>query len=140
MSWIADGRTDEQTLKDHGLRPTRQRLDLIRVIRQGGRRHLTPESFHRELTDSGLKFSLATIYNSLNSFTDAGLLRRIGFGDRTWYCTNPAPHHHFFDEGSGRIEDIPGDQPQVVGLPSPPDGMTVLGVEVIVRVRREAAE
>lgn len=136
MSWIADSRCDVEILADAGLRPTRQRLALIRAIRSGGTRHLTPESFHQELSDAGLRFSLATIYNGLNSFTEAGLLRRVGFGDRTWYCTNPDPHHHFFNEDTGRIEDIPGGQPRVEDLPSIPEGMTMLGVEVIIRVRK----
>ena len=108
----------------------------MRVIREGGRRHLAPESFHRELADADVKMSLATVYNTLNHLADAGLLRRVGVGDRTWFCTNTSEHHHFFDETTGRIEDIPGDQPMVVGLPQAPPGTTILGVDVVIRIKR----
>ena len=130
-------RLDGERLRKAGIRPTGQRLGVMRAIREGGGRHLTPESFHRELADANLRMSLATVYNTLNHFANAGLLRRVGVGDRTWFCTNTTEHHHFFDEVTGRIEDIPGDQPTVVGLPAPPAGMSVVGVDVIIRVRRD---
>ncbi|TAN61728.1 MAG: transcriptional repressor [Magnetospirillum sp.] len=108
-----------------------------RRIREEGRRHLAAEAFHSELAAIGLKLSLATVYNTLNHFADAGLLRRVGFGDRTWYCTNTGEHHHFLDEGTGRIEDIEGPQPRVIDLPVPPPGMAIQGVELIIRLQRK---
>jgi len=125
-------------LRDAGIRPTGQRLAVMKTIRQGGCRHLAPESFHRELADAGVRMSLATVYNTLNHFADSGLLRRVGVGDRTWFCTNTHEHYHFLDEITGRIEDIPGPGPRLVDLPPPPAGMEVQGIEVIVRVRRRA--
>ncbi|TAN67957.1 MAG: transcriptional repressor [Magnetospirillum sp.] len=136
MTAIEQYRLDGERLRAAGIRPTGQRMGVMRAIREGGRRHLTPESFHRELADADLKMSLATVYNTLNHFADAGLLRRVGVGDRTWFCTNTTEHHHFFDEVTGRIEDVLGDQPTVIGLPPPPPGMSILGVDVVIRVRR----
>lgn len=136
MAGISQTKLDGEQLREAGIRPTGQRLGVIRAIREGGRRHLTPESFHRELADANIKMSLATVYNTLNHFADAGLLRRVGVGDRTWFCTNTSEHHHFFDAVSGRIEDILGEQPTVTGLPPAPPGMIILGVDVVVRVRR----
>ena len=136
MTVNTQDRLDGQRLRDAGIRPTGQRVGVMRAIREGGRRHLSPESFHRELADANIRMSLATVYNTLNHFADAGLLRRVGVGDRTWFCTNTSVHHHFYDEVSGRIEDIPGDQPVVMGLPPAPAGMTILGVDVVIRVRR----
>lgn len=123
-------------LRDAGIRPTAPRLAVLRTIREGGRRHLMPEAFHYELADRGIKMSLATVYNTLNNFADAGILRRVGFGDRTFFCTNPGEHYHFFDEATGRVEDVPDPQPQVINLPSPPPGMSIERVEVIIRVRK----
>ncbi len=123
-------------LRRAGIRPTRQRVVVWRTIQAGGRRHLTPESFHQELADAGLKLSLSTVYNTLNHFAESGLLRRVGFCDRTYFCTHTEVHHHFYDEGSGRLVDIADPQPGVVGLPAPPDGMEIRGVEIIVRLRR----
>ncbi len=130
------GSEDAVLLRRAGIRPTRQRLAVLRTIRTGGRRHLTPESFHQELADAGLRLSLATVYNTLNHFAGHGLLRRVGFCDRTYFCTHAAPHHHFYDEATGRLEDIDGPQPGVTLVPAPPEGMEVVGVEIIVRLRR----
>jgi Fur family transcriptional regulator, iron response regulator len=133
---LVDLQADLQMLRQAGIRPTRQRVIIMRTIRAGGRRHLTPESFHRELSEAGLKLALGTVYNTLNQFASAGLLRRVGFGDRTFYCTNTDVHHHYYDEDSGRIEDIPGPQPVVAGLPELAAGYEMVGVDIMVRVRR----
>lgn len=137
---LVDLQHDLQSLREAGIRPTRQRLTIMRTIRAGGRRHLTPESFHRELSEAGLKLALGTVYNTLNQFAAAGLLRRVGFGDRTFYCTNVEVHHHYYDEDSGSIEDIPGPQPTVAGLMDLGPGLEMVGVDIMVRVRRVAAE
>lgn len=134
MSALDQRRLDCERLREAGIRPTSQRLGVMRAIREGGGRHLTPESFHREMADVHIRMSLATVYNTLNNFADAGLLRRVGFGDRIWFCTNTIEHFHFFDETTGRIEDIHGEQPRVVDMPTPPPGMAILGVDVVFRV------
>jgi Fur family transcriptional regulator, iron response regulator len=136
MSGTPGNASEIEQLRDVGIRPTAPRLAVLRTIREGGRRHLMPEAFHYELADHGIKMSLATVYNTLNHFADAGLLRRVGFGDRTFFCTNPGEHYHFFDEATGRLEDVPDPQPRVVDLPPPPAGMSIEGVEVIIRVRK----
>lgn len=127
---------DEATLRGAGIRPTRQRLTIGRLIKEGGSRHLTPDSLHQEALSQGMRLSLATVYNTLNEFAAAGLVKRVPMGERSWFCTNTAEHHHFYHEATGRIEDIPGCQPQVMGLPDAPEGMEVAGIDVIVRLRR----
>ncbi len=79
MPIVAGEPAENEALRRVGMRPTRQRVAVLRTIRAGGRRHLTPESFHQELADAGLKLSLATVYNTLNQFAESGLLRRVGF-------------------------------------------------------------
>lgn len=123
-------------LRDAGIRPTVPRLTILQAILDGGHRHLMPESFHQELADQGHEFSLATVYNTLNHFAEALLLRRVGCGDRHFFCTNTDEHHHFYDARTGRIEDIPDPQPLLANLPPPPPGMMIEGVDVIVRLRR----
>lgn len=137
---LVDLQQDLERLRQAGIRPTRQRVTIMRTIRAGGRRHLTPEGFHRELSTAGLKLALGTVYNTLNQFAEAGLLRRVGFGDRTFYCTNTEVHHHYYDEETGRIEDLPGPQPVISGLPDLGPGFETVGVDIMVRVRRLAAE
>ncbi|MCR6630926.1 MAG: transcriptional repressor [Magnetospirillum sp.] len=131
-----DIRLDLDLLRGAGIRPTRQRVVIMRTIRQGGRRHLTPEGFHKELADAGLGMALGTVYNTLNQFAAAGLLRRVGFGDRIFYCTSTDEHHHFYDEDTGVLEDIPGPQPVAANLPALAPGMAMVGVDIVVRVRR----
>jgi Fur family iron response transcriptional regulator len=127
---------EHETLREAGIRPTTPRITILRAIKQGGHRHLTPESFHQELADQGHEFSLATVYNTLNHFAEADLLRRVGCGDRHYFCTNTREHHHFYDARTGRIEDIPDPQPVIAGLPEPPPGMMIEAVEVVIRLRR----
>jgi Ferric uptake regulator family len=81
--------------------------------------------------------SLATIYNTLNQFTTAGLLREIALqGSRTWYDTNTGPHYHFLIENRDDLLDIPAEAVGVLGLPEPPEGLEIVGADLIVRVRK----
>ena len=122
-------------LKAVGLRPTRQRLALARLLFEGGDRHVTAEQLHGEAQSARIRLSLATVYNTLHQFTDHGLLREVVVeSGRSYFDTNTTEHHHFFFEAQGRLEDIPGHQVELARLPTPPAGMRVRRVDVIVRV------
>ena len=124
-------------LRKAGLRPTRQRLELAHLMYGSGDRHLTAESLHAEASASGIQVSLATVYNTLNQFTGAGLLREVAIeGHKTYFDTNTSNHYHYYIEHEGRISDIPADHVKVVELPEPPDGMQIKRVDVIVRLSR----
>ena len=123
-------------LRHCGLRPTRQRLALARLLFQRGHRHLTAEDLHAEALDAGVRVSLATVYNTLHQFTAAGLLRSVTVeGSKSHFDTNTVDHHHFYCEEDGRLMDIEGSAIRVAGLPPPPEGASVERVEVIVRLR-----
>jgi Fur family iron response transcriptional regulator len=120
-----------------GLRPTRQRLALARLLFDGCDRHVSAEMVHADATQAGIRVSLATVYNTLHQFTAAGLLREVVVEPgRSYFDTNTKDHHHFFDEDSGRLQDIPGTDVHVSSLPEPPQGTVVSRVDVIVRLRR----
>jgi Fur family iron response transcriptional regulator len=122
-------------LRGAELRPTRQRLALAKLLFEKGDRHITAEGLHEEALQANVSVSLATIYNTLHQFTAAGLLREIMVdGTRSYFDTNTEDHHHFFFEGSGRLQDIPADRVVVSELPPPPDGTAVCRVDVIIRV------
>jgi Fur family iron response transcriptional regulator len=124
-------------LRAVGLRPTRQRVALARLLFDGRSRHVSAEGLHAEALAAGAKLSLATVYNSLHQFTAAGLLKEVVIdAARTYFDTNVAAHHHFFDEADGRLADIPIDQVNIDRLPMPPAGREIAGVEVVVRLRR----
>lgn len=125
------------SLRAAGLRPTRQRVALARVLFEGGHRHVTAESLHAEVKASRMPVSLATIYNTLNQFRDAGLLREVVVAPgRSYFDTNTGHHHHFFVETDGELHDFPSDDVTIAGLPAPPEGTKLSRVDVIVRVRR----
>lgn len=122
-------------LRGADLRPTRQRLALARLLFENGDRHVTAEGLHEEAMAASIEVSLATVYNTLHQFVQAGLLREIAVDtSRSYFDTNTSEHHHFFFEGSGRIEDIPGERIIVSDLPSPPEGTRVRRVDVIIRL------
>lgn len=130
-----------EQLKSAGLRPTRQRLALSRLLFEGegaDDRHVTAEQLHGEALENGIRVSLATIYNTLNQFTRAGLLREVVVEPgRSYFDTNVDDHHHFFFEGTGRLMDIPGDSVQLKRLPEAPPGARVRRVDVIIRLEDE---
>ena len=123
-------------LRAAGLRPTRQRLALTRLLFSDGDRHVTAESLHREAKANRVQVSLATVYNTLHQFTEAELLREVVVDStRSYFDTNTSHHHHFFCEESQRLMDIPGDAIRIENLPTPPDGTVVNRIDVVVRVR-----
>ena len=129
------GENAAERLREAGLRPTRQRLELAGLLFVGDDRHLSAENLHAQAQGAGIKVSLATVYNTLNQFTTAGLLREVVVqAGKSYFDTNISEHHHFFLEGSGRLEDIPGDHVVVANLPAPPEGTMVARVDVIVRL------
>jgi Fur family transcriptional regulator, iron response regulator len=126
-------------LQQAGLRPTRQRLALARLLFDKVDRHITAEQLHAEAVDAEVQVSLATVYNTLHQFTEAGLLRQLAVdGSKAYFDTNPSEHHHFFIEGEDALVDVPGEAIAVGDLPAPPEGLEIAGVEVIVRLRRKA--
>ena len=124
-------------LRHAGLRPTRQRVELASLLFRDCDRHVTAESLHDEVTQTGVKVSLATVYNTLHQFTQAGLLRQVIVdAARSYFDTNTGDHQHFFLEKEGLLIDIPGETIAVAGVPTPPPGLTVDRVDVVVRVKR----
>jgi Fur family transcriptional regulator, iron response regulator len=124
-------------LRSVGLRPTRQRIELVGLLYGVGDRHVTAESLHAEAVQAGVQVSLATVYNTLHQFTDSGLLRQVVVDAlRSYFDTNTGDHQHFFVEEDGRLIDIPGEDIAVARVPPPPRGMSVDRIDVVVRVRR----
>jgi Fur family iron response transcriptional regulator len=129
-----------ERLRAAGLRPTRQRLALARLLFDGGDRHVTAEHLHGEAQARLIRVSLATVYNTLHQFTAAGLLREVVVEPgRSYFDTNVSDHHHFFCESTSQLQDIPGELVMVGQLPQPPEGAEIRRVDVIIRIRREAA-
>jgi len=125
-----------ERLRDAGLRPTRQRVALGQLLYGRGNRHVSAESLHEEAIAAKVPVSLATVYNTLHQFTQAGLLREIAVdGTKTYFDTNISDHHHFYNEVDGNVTDIPSPNLSLNEVPEAPEGMEISRVEVVVRIR-----
>lgn len=124
-----------ERLKAAGLRPTRQRIALARLLFSGCDRHVTAETLHDEAGSNAIPVSLATVYNTLHQFTESGLLRAVAIeGSRTYFDTNTSNHNHFYIEAGDTLMDIDHGAAPVVQLPQPPEGMMISRVDVLVRL------
>lgn len=122
-----------------GLRPTRQRLSLAALLVGDGQdRHVTAESLYAAACGTGDKVSLATVYNTLRAFCDAGLIQEVMVdGARSYFDTRTDDHPHFFWEDSGTLTDAPADELKIARLPDAPTGARISKVDVVIRLRRD---
>ncbi len=123
-----------------GLRPTRQRVALAALlVGDGQHRHVTAESLYSAVCESGDSVSLATVYNTLRAFCDAGLLQEVTVdGSKSYFDTNTHDHPHFFWEDDQRLSDAPADELEIARLPGAPDGAEIASVDVVIRLRRKS--
>lgn len=121
-----------------GLRPTRQRLTLAALlVGDGADRHVTAESLFAAARARDEKVSLATVYNTLRAFCEAGLMNEITVdAARSYFDTRTDDHPHFFWEDSQTLSDAPAEQLDIRRLPRAPEGAEVARVDVVIRLRR----
>lgn len=131
--------TGTKWLATAGLRPTRQRLTLAALlVGDGQHRHVTAESLFEAAKDGADSVSLATVYNTLRAFCDAGLLQEVTVdGSRSYFDTNTHDHPHFFWEDEARLTDAPSDQLVIAQLPDAPEGAEIASVDVVIRLRKK---
>lgn len=124
-----------------GLRPTRQRLALAELlVGDGHDRHVTAEGLFEAASSADVSVSLATIYNTLRSFTAAGLLAEITVdGTRSYFDTRTDEHAHFFWEDTGNLTDAPRDAVAFSRVPEAPEDAEIARIDVVIRVRRKSA-
>jgi len=121
-------------LRTAGLRPTRQRLALAKLLFENGPRHVTAEMVRSDAHDASIRVSLATVYNTLHQFTKAGLLREIVVDPtRSYFDTTTTEHGHFYHEDTNMLEDFEGDV-KLANLPEIPEGSQISSVDVIIRL------
>ena len=126
-------------LCDAGLRPTRQRVTLAALlVGDGQHRHVTAESLFDAAKTDGASVSLATVYNTLRAFCDAGVLQEITVdGSKSYFDTNVHDHPHFYWESDSRVTDAPSEELVIQSLPEPPEGMEIASVDVVIRLRKK---
>ena len=129
--------TATERLQKAGLRPTRQRLALAEILFGSGERHVTAEELHAEAIAAHVLVSLATVYNTLNQFTQAGLLREVAIeSHRTYFDTRTSNHFHYYLEGEELLLDIATADLAVTGLPQVPAGTRISRIDVVVRLKQ----
>jgi len=121
-----------------GLRPTRQRVALAGIlVGDGLDRHVTAESLYDSARSSGEPVSLATVYNTLRAFCEAGLMKEVTIdGDRSYFDTRVDDHPHYFWEETGKLSDASPRDMQFAKLPPPPEGTEIAKVDVVIRLRK----
>lgn len=125
-----------------GLRPTRQRLVLAELlVGDGHNRHVTAEGLHEAARRHDAPVSLATVYNTLRAFCDAGLMHEVTVdGTRSYFDTRTDDHPHYYWEEDGRLTDAPNDAVVLAGDPLLPAGATLSRIDVVIRLRRTDAQ
>lgn len=126
-------------LQGAGLRPTRQRVTLASLlIGDGQHRHVTAESLFEAAKAQDEAVSLATVYNTLRAFCDAGLMQEVTVdGSKSYFDTNTHDHPHFYWEDEGRLTDAPSDELVISSLPDAPEGAEIASIDVVIRLRRK---
>lgn len=124
-------------LRDHCITPTHQRLEIAHALFSRCE-HLSADRILAIVNDRACETSKATVYNTLNLFLEKKLIREVIVDpSRVFYDPNTAPHHHFYNVDTGELTDIDESDLRITGLPRLPRGMSVEGVDVIVRIRSE---
>lgn len=138
MSTTDAKRIGADWLEGAGLRPTRQRLTLATLlVGDGQHRHVTAEGLFDASRASGERVSLATVYNTLKSFCEVGLVREITVnGAKSYFDTDVSNHAHFYWEETGELSDAAGTEIRVCDLPAPPVGAEIAKVDVVIRLRK----
>lgn len=127
-----------EMLRKAGLRPTRQRIGLCHLLFSRGDWHVTADQLHAQAEAAGVSVSLATVYNTLHQLCAAGLLSEVVVEPgRSYFDTNLAEHHHFFNLDTGELGDISSGEVVVSSLPAPPAGTAVDQVNIVIRLRNQ---
>lgn len=123
-----------------GLRATQQRLAMMELLFGRGGRHVSAESLHKELVQSGARGSISCVYRGLKGFSEMGLLKRAPiYGATAWFDTQVGHHHHYYAVDEDRLMDVPDGHVTVANLPEPPEGYELIDVDVVLRIRRKEA-
>ncbi len=125
-------------LQEHGIQPSAQRVAVAEYVLHT-MEHPSADKVWAEVQENFPIISRATVYNTLNLFVEKGLLRALHLApDSVLFDPNTDRHHHFIDERTGRIYDIPWNQVEVSHA-KPLPGFEIQDYQVVMRGRRRHA-
>ena len=125
-------------LRSSGLRPTKQRVEIAKFLFEREKTiHFTVESLNKLLLKkTNFKFALATIYNTVHAFKNAGHLSEVEVrGNKTYFDTNVSNHHHFYDSETSELIDIDANEVVIQKIPKAPNGKKIKNVEVFINLK-----
>ena len=134
---MTSGQEYIEKLRKSGLRPTKQRLKICKVLFN------TDKTFHFTINDlvkkielvDNQKISLATVYNTIHAFEKKGYLKEIAINSsQTYFDTNTTDHHHFFDEKHKELIDLENEDVLPIKIKKTIPGKKIKSVELLVRV------
>lgn len=124
-----------EILLKNGIKPTKIRRAIAALLFDGEHKHVTVEQVIEMARKAKIKTSVASVYNTLNQFAAAGLLRRVSVGQsRAFFDTNLDTHHHFYFEDEDRLQDIDDANLALKSLPEVPEGRSIKAIEITLRV------
>ena len=124
-------------LRDSGLRPTKQRLKICKVLFD------TEKTFHFTINDLvkiiseklSEKISLATVYNTVHAFKKKGYLKEISINsDKSYFDTKTSVHHHFYDEDTNELIDCDENAIDSINVKKNITGKKINSIEVLIKV------
>ena len=126
-----------EKLRNSGLRPTKQRLQICEVLFD------TEKTFHFTINELDQKIknkihnkiSLATIYNTVHAFEKKGYLKQISVNsNQTYFDTNITDHHHFYNLKDGKLIDLENSDVGPINIKRKIDGKKIKSIEVLVKL------
>jgi len=128
---------DKNFLRKNGLKPTTQRLAIYKILFSEGDKHFTAEEINKLAKSNGFKISVATIYNNLNQFVEAGLLKKRQVdNNRSYFDNNVSDHFHLFDEETNTLTDIPPSSVKFAKLPKLPKNKQIKNINLIINIKK----
>jgi len=126
-------------LEEHGIQPSAQRVAVADYVLSTGE-HPSADHVLTRVQESFPRISRATVYNTLHLFVEKGLLRELHLApERVLFDSNMERHHHFIDEDTGRIYDVPWDHIEIRNA-KPVGGFEIHDHSVVMRGRRRPAK
>ena len=128
------------TLRFSGSRPTKQRLEICKLLFN------RKDTFHFTVSDlsktikkkTNKKISLATIYNTVHSFKKKGYLKEISINsDKSYFDTNTTDHHHFIDVDTNQLIDLKKHDVKKVNIKKKIPGKKIKSIEVLVKIEND---
>ncbi len=136
--WTSDSNQIKHVLEIHNIRPTSQRIDIARVL-LAKPQHLSAEEVFSQVNKTDDLVSKATVYNTLKLFVDKNLIKQVLVDSSyVFYDSNTEPHHHFYNEDTGLLQDIDDEGMLVKAIPKLPRNTVQTGIDIVIRVKNQS--